>query len=133
MINKTMFILLFTAAFISCSPEIKHPDLEVIKSDKWLDSAQTYAYIDSAWWGAFGDEKLDSVIASAFKYNYSLQAAAARIEAAEAQATIAGADLYPALSVGGSGSRSKRSSVGFPFEIPVIPALKKIQSDLWVS
>jgi outer membrane protein, multidrug efflux system len=99
---------------VACSPEVVHPDLKITKSDNWLDSTQTYAYIDSAWWGAFGDEKLDSVIAGAFLYNHSLQAAAARMEAAEAQKTIAGSGLFPSLDIGASGSRSKRNLAGFP-------------------
>ncbi|NOG45993.1 MAG: efflux transporter outer membrane subunit [Calditrichaeota bacterium] len=112
---KPLFLTTFVMSVLfSCSPEIKHPDLKVEFPEKWLDSTQTYAYIDSAWWEGFGDEKLDSVIATAFEHNYSLQAAAARMEAAEAQATIAGADLYPSISISGSGVRQKRSLVGFP-------------------
>ncbi len=112
--NKILYILLLALVVLSCSPEMKHPDLKINKSDNWLDSTQTYAYIDSAWWGAFGDEKLDSLIAGTFLHNHSLQAAAARIEAAEAQKTIAGSSLFPSLDIGVSGSRSKRNLVGFP-------------------
>ena len=135
-INKIILVGFVGLLLFACSPEIKHPNLNVQFPDKWLDDTQTVAYIDSAWWQDFDDPNIDSLIVKAFKTNYSLKAAVARLEAAEAQATIAGADLYPSLNVGGSGSRQKRSSVGFPFKIPVnntfgVSANVSWEIDLW--
>ncbi len=131
--NKILFSLLVAISVISCSPEIRHPDLKITKSDTWLDSTQTFAYIDSAWWGTFSDEKLDSVIADAFKHNYSLQAAAARMEAAEAQKTIAGAGLFPSLDIGVSGSRRKQNFIGLPIPNPSGGALSSRNNTFGVS
>jgi len=113
----TNFFMLITLIAISCTPEISHPDLEIDKSVAWIDSSQTYAYIDSAWWEEFNDPMLDSVIAVAFRNNYNLKIAAAGLEAAQAQKTIAGADMYPALSIAGSASRREQSLITFPANI----------------
>lgn len=65
---------------------------------------------DPAWWEGFGSRELDGFIRQAIADNRNLRAAVARIRQAQAQARIAGADLYPWLSAGGSGGRSKSAS-----------------------
>ena len=114
-------LLLITSAFsmsiFSCSPDIKHPDLKVNMSDTWLDSTQTLAYIDSAWWESFNDNRLDSIVMMAFNKNYSLMSATAALEAAEAQVTIAGSGLFPSIGLSGSASRREQSLVTFPPQI----------------
>jgi NodT family efflux transporter outer membrane factor (OMF) lipoprotein len=66
------------------------------------------------WWTAFGDAELDALVAEALAGSPDLDAAAARLAAAEARARIAGADLWPAVDGGGSASRSRRNFIGFP-------------------
>lgn len=111
------FVWLISILLISCAPEIKHPDLNIVKSDTWIDSSQTIAYIDSAWWESFNDPRLDSVVAIAFEKNYDLMSAAAGLEAAEAKVTIAGSALFPSLSARGDASRREQSLVTFPPQI----------------
>ena len=110
-------ILILTLFFLmnACTPAVKHPDLDISKSESRFVNVESSAIIDSAWWGVFNDVMLDSVIAEALRQNYSLQAAAARMEAAEAQKTIAGAGLFPSLDVGFSGGRRKQNFIGLPF------------------
>ena len=69
--KKALFVFGISSLIISCAPQINHPDLEVVKSDSWIDSSQTMAYIDSAWWESFNDESLNNVIAMAFEKNYN--------------------------------------------------------------
>ena len=57
------------------------------------------------WWGAFGSQELSSLIAAALASNPDLAIAAERVLQAEAQARIAGATLFPALSFGAGSSR----------------------------
>jgi multidrug efflux system outer membrane protein len=67
-----------------------------------------------AWWVTFGDPTLDGFVVEALAHNYDLVAAASRLDAAVAEARVAGADLWPSLSASGAGSRAKRNFVGFP-------------------
>lgn len=53
------------------------------------------------WWKSYGDPQLDALIAEALKDSPSLKAAAARLRAAEAEAGIAEADLWPTLNASG--------------------------------
>ncbi|MCB1231584.1 MAG: efflux transporter outer membrane subunit [Verrucomicrobiae bacterium] len=70
---------------------------------------------DSDWVASFGDEKLESLVDQALVNNRDLKAAAARIEIAQANARIAGADLYPQAQGLFRGSRKKQNFIGFPF------------------
>ncbi len=62
----------------------------------------------------FDDPGLAAVVAEALETNNNLQAAAARVERARAQAVIAGADLYPQASASLDGARRKQNFIGFP-------------------
>lgn len=67
------------------------------------------------WWRQFGDPDLDAAIEAALAENRDLQASAARLEAALANATIAGAAALPQVDAGLDGSRARRLFLGFPF------------------
>ena len=60
------------------------------------------------WWLSFEDEGLNEVIERALAANHDLKAAAARLQQAEIEAVIAGAELYPQLGLGFNASRSKQ-------------------------
>jgi NodT family efflux transporter outer membrane factor (OMF) lipoprotein len=68
----------------------------------------------SQWWAYFGDAGLDKAISTTLTHNKNLAAAAARIDAAEAQARIAGAAALPDLNAGFSRTRQHINFVGFP-------------------
>ena len=70
---------------------------------------------DHSWVGTFGDPKLEELVDAALAHNKDLKAAAARMEVAEANARIAGADLKPQATGLFRGSRAKRNFIGFPF------------------
>jgi multidrug efflux system outer membrane protein len=57
------------------------------------------------WWGAFGSPELSSLVAAALAANPDLAIAAERVRQAEAQVSIAGASLFPALNFGAGSSR----------------------------
>jgi len=92
----------------SLGPAYEKPSVE---TPPRFDAAAEAAGIwpDSGWWRGFGSRELDALIAQGVEGNRNLRAAVARIRQAEAQARIAGADLYPALSAGLSDSRAKRA------------------------
>ncbi|MCA9756912.1 MAG: efflux transporter outer membrane subunit [Candidatus Eisenbacteria bacterium] len=69
--------------------------------------------LDLAWF-ADGDADLAALLDEAAQHNWDLEAAAARVEAADAQATIAGAGRYPSLDASLTRSRSKQNFIGLP-------------------
>lgn len=62
------------------------------------------------WWKSYGDPQLDGLIEEALKDSPSLKIAAARVRAAEAEAGIAEADLWPTLNASGSLQENELSS-----------------------
>jgi len=111
-------ILLFCT---SCAwpPDVEHPDLEFDQPEQWTsgsdDSGELEPHICVEWWTAFGDRAVDAAVLTALRQNHDLQAAAARVARAAAEARIAGADLQPSLGVGLSGARQRTNYVGLPF------------------
>ena len=65
---------------------------------------------------------MNTAIESALQRNYDLQAAASRLEQAEAQARIAGADLQPQAQVGLVAARRKQNFIGFPIPGDGVPS-----------
>lgn len=67
------------------------------------------APVNPEWWKLFADPMLDELVAQALENNQDLQAAVARLEAADAAAREAGAERFPALDLSGSSIRSRSS------------------------
>lgn len=65
---------------------------------------------DALWWRAFGDAELNALVDEALTRNADLEAAAARVLAAEASLGGATSALLPSLSLGATASRSHTSS-----------------------
>lgn len=74
------------------------------------------------WWRSFGEPRLDELVQQALLHNRDLQAALARLEAAAAARTIAGAPLWPELDAGLDAQRQRRVFLGFPFGGGGIPS-----------
>ena len=70
--------------------------------------------IEARWWRSFDSPALDALVEEALAQNHDLAIAAARVAAAEAEARIAGADLYPAIGIGLTGRRARQNFIGFP-------------------
>jgi len=75
--------------------------------------AAAVAPINPEWWTLFGDAGLNALVAQALEANQDLQAAVARLEAAEAAAREAGADYAPSVSLAASSSRQRSSGETF--------------------
>lgn len=66
------------------------------------------------WWSDFGDAGLDAAVEELLRGSLDLRAAAARVEAARAQARVAGALREPTLDASGSALRQRQNFVGLP-------------------
>jgi multidrug efflux system outer membrane protein len=93
--------------------EVRHkPELKML--DKWSDPEVADGEVLSQWWESFNDPVLRKLVEKGLRENHSLKAAAARLEAAAAQARIAGADLLPSVSAGWNASGQRQNFIGFP-------------------
>ncbi|MFN2427822.1 MAG: efflux transporter outer membrane subunit, partial [Candidatus Binatia bacterium] len=98
-------------------------ELSGLVPDRWEARPSWTAPASAAAWNLdFGDPTLARLIAEALAANPDLRVAADLVAVAEADATIAGAELYPALSAGFSSGRSRDVFVGFPVESPDLPS-----------
>ncbi|MCH7666260.1 MAG: efflux transporter outer membrane subunit [Acidobacteria bacterium] len=66
------------------------------------------------WWQAFGDSELDRLIELVLESNRDLRSAAARLDAALAQARIAGAARKPLATLSADDARRQQNFIGFP-------------------
>lgn len=108
-------ILVFgLAAGCVSAPESPSLPKELQIPSSWFGAATVAETDEPLWWDAFLSEELSSLLAEAFAGNPDLRAMAARMEAAAANARIAGADLWPSLSAQLDGSRQKQNFIGFP-------------------
>ena len=110
-------VLLGVLMLGGCSmvPTYHQPQLPLAKS--WNGAEQTSAARGGQWWSEFHSAELNNLIARGLPANYTLKAAASRIEEARASAQVVGAGQYPTLALGGNVQRqsnygtTKKSSV----------------------
>lgn len=127
-------------ALAACAPALQAPPLTADASPPagWVAAtpetpADAYSYADTDWVTDFRSEALSALIAEALAHNRDLRAAAARVAQARARARAAGADLWPQLSLGvtGSGSRVGLKDGGTTTESYGVGADISWEVDLW--
>ena len=75
------------------APPVAPPELSVDLPGQF-DATETPGAV-TAWWESFEDDRIQSLVGEALDHNLDLTAAAARLEAAAAEARIAGAGVFP--------------------------------------
>lgn len=90
-------------------PAVDSPE-QFLASDPEASSAPPLG----TWWREFADPGLSQVVERALLENKDLEAAAARVQQAAAEARIAGAALLPAVGASGSATRQRQNFVGLP-------------------
>ncbi len=78
----------------------------------WEYAASLEQELPSKWWLGFSSTELNSLVSQALQQNLELSAASARLRLAEAQLTIAGAELWPSVGVSASAQRNGEFSGG---------------------
>jgi len=100
----------------SCAvgPNYHRPAADVPPSWKpeapWHEAAPGDTALKGSWWELFDDPALNPLVAKALASNQNLQVAAARLQQAQAQLTVARSALFPAIGISASASRSKDSA-----------------------
>jgi NodT family efflux transporter outer membrane factor (OMF) lipoprotein len=96
-----MCALIALLALGGCSVGPNYVRPTVALNPAWMDAASpkiaTGAPTDSAWWSAFQDSALDSLIQMAYRQNFTLQRAGLRIMEARAQLALAVGRQYPQI------------------------------------
>ena len=108
-------ILALTAALAlagcAIGPDYVRPTSTLPESAQDVATAQ--APINPSWWTLFGDAELNALVEQTLTANQDLQAAIARLDAAEAAAREAGADYLPRVGLEASTGRNKSSGETF--------------------
>jgi multidrug efflux system outer membrane protein len=113
---KAVAALFPACLLVACAagPDYKRPELTLPES--WPaqqdDAAQKANSADEKWWHLYGDATLDQLEEEALAHNADIQVAAARVLEMQAQAGIAGADLYPSVTAHVMDSRTKNTLLG---------------------
>jgi len=109
---RTAFILCLTSYMGACTIKSPPSSKEVLADtlpdsthiqDNWGASVNSEKVVDG-WLDSFEDQMLEALVAEVLANNQNLQAAAAKVDAAAALATQAGAALKPTIGLSGKGS-----------------------------
>lgn len=119
MIRLSIAIVILGAVFAGgCAspPKRQAPDLNIEVPESWAVAGDEHARwpSDPAWWTSFDDDGLNDLIREALDSNFTIKAAVARVDAAEATAKLAGAQGLPNVSGKFSASRRKQNLIGIP-------------------
>jgi multidrug efflux system outer membrane protein len=88
-------------------PDYKRPRVAEPPTFRGQVTTEAASLADAAWWDVFGDPILRNLIREALRNNYDVSIAAARVQEARANLSIARSDLYPSLDYGASAGRGK--------------------------
>jgi len=107
---RTFLSAFVASAFLAGCATAPPPEQEVILSDalpettdvagKWASAAEA-GEVPDGWLKSYNDPQMEAVVGEALKNNLGLRTAAANVDAAAGQATIAGARLKPTVGLGG--------------------------------
>ncbi|MEZ5066275.1 MAG: efflux transporter outer membrane subunit [bacterium] len=114
-----LFVAALTLAGCGSAPPVRAPEIPLEMPATWTADTSATAASDvpaapPAWWDSFDDPRLADLVDEALANNHDLAAAAARVEAAAAQARVSGASLWPQASASGRAARQQQVFVGLP-------------------
>ena len=120
------------AAGCAVGPDYERPPAEVPAAWQpdapWHEAAPNDAALKGEWWTLFQDPTLNSLVERALTGNQNLRVAAARLDQARDQVTIAAADLYPWVGVSASAERGK-TSANRPLGQYTVPSQATVQNN----
>ncbi|MBX3629135.1 MAG: efflux transporter outer membrane subunit [Nitrosomonas sp.] len=112
---KAVMRLCILIAVGGCSnmPERQPAELLPQLPQEWHAAPELHAFSDQNWVESFGDPVLNALIDHALSHNYNLKSAAARVDAAIAQARIDSSGLWPQVSFAPAYQYTQIRSAGF--------------------
>ena len=116
--SSIVLLLIISAGLGSTNCATRPQSISPLKNfevpKEWTGKTILTDQVNAEWWTTFGDPELTDVIGTAIAHNYDLQAATARLDQAAATARIAGADLYPTITIGLNGAKRRQNFIGLP-------------------
>jgi multidrug efflux system outer membrane protein len=94
----------------------------------WQEAVPRDSALKGTWWELFQDPQLNPLVEQALAGNQTLRVAAARLEQAHDQLTIARSALFPAVELSSSATRSK-DSANRPLSAYSVPNQSTVQND----
>ncbi|MCB1043986.1 MAG: efflux transporter outer membrane subunit [Acidobacteria bacterium] len=107
-----MRALALLVLLVGCAP--KHLDIDAEMPANYDQNQTPSIHINDSWWQDFNAPELNQIMELALADNPGYAASAARLRAAAAQAQMFGAERYPEVALGLSGTRRKQNFIGFP-------------------
>ena len=127
-----------SAALSACAvgPDYKRPEAPQAPAWQpaapWQQADPSDAALKGRWWELFQDASLDPLVDQALAANQSLKVAAARLDQAHAQLSIARADLFPTVELGAAATRAK-TSANRPLSSYTVPNQSTVQNDFKIG
>jgi outer membrane protein, multidrug efflux system len=98
----------------------------------WHEALPSDTALKGNWWELFQDPDLNPLVEQALTSNQNLRVAAARLEQAHDQVTIARSALFPAVDLSSSAVRSKNSA-NRPLAAYSVPNASTVQNDFRIG
>jgi multidrug efflux system outer membrane protein len=108
--REGVLIGLVTAALVAgCAigPDYKRPPVAEPPTFRGQAAAESGSLADAPWWQLFEDPVLKDLIREALANNYDVAIAAARVQEARANVTVARSDFFPSVDYNVNASRGK--------------------------
>jgi multidrug efflux system outer membrane protein len=127
-----------TALLSGCAvgPDYHRPSADLAPAwqpvTPWHEAAPGDAVLKGSWWELFQDPDLNPLVAQAIASNQDLRVAAARLEQAQDQLSIARSALFPLVDLSASASRSK-TSANRPVATYSVPNQSVVQNDFRIG
>jgi outer membrane protein, multidrug efflux system len=102
------------AAGCAVGPDYQRPEAEVPPAWKpdtpWHEAAPSDGALKGDWWLLFQDDTLNGLVERSLAGNQDLRVAAARLDQARDQVTVAKSDMYPWVGLSAGAARGKTSA-----------------------
>jgi NodT family efflux transporter outer membrane factor (OMF) lipoprotein len=125
-------LLVALAASCAVGPNYRKPAVDMPPAWQaqamWREGVPDDAALKGEWWRVFHDPVLEDLVKRALANNQTLLIAAARLDQARAEVTLAQADFFPQLGLNGAAARNK-TSANRPSASYGIPSQSTVQND----
>ena len=109
--HRTRIIVAIVAAALlggcALGPNYKRPAVANPETFRGQATAEAASFADAPWWEAFQDPTLKALIEEALRNNYDAAIAAARVQEARANVSVARSALFPSLDYGATAGRAR--------------------------
>src|SRR5277367_6513440 len=137
-VRTAMNAIVATALTTGCAvgPDYHRPPADVPSAWQpeapWHEAAPGDTALKGNWWESFQDPVLNPLVEKALVSNQNLRVAAARLQQAQDQLTIARSALFPAVQLSSSALRAKESA-NRPLSEYSVPNQSVVQNDFRIG